>query len=214
MDLLKKKNLHGVEIRLSKEQRNFACLVFVCVDFMKLPLKDILANEIAPKDLYSKIKGSPLETTLRPVQKKICFIPKPNEPDYCNFDVSLLYTLIRNLGSSSLIPTRGWTIKTPTDSEKKIGDDIVRFNQLRNNIAHAISAEICDNEFNDIWEKLRIVVGRMQTFINCSTRYERKLSEIKTNTIDIVKMIADKSSLESQMAFSGELEENGNVKGY
>lgn len=214
MDLPGEKNLHGVEILLLKEERNFACLLFVCVDFMKLPLIDILANEIAPRDLYDKIKRSPLVTTLRPVQKKICFIPKPNEPDYCKFDVSLLYTLIRNLGSSSLIPTRGWTIKTPTDSETKIGDDIVRFNQLRNTIAHATSAKIGENVFNDIWENLKIVVGRMQTFNNCSTRYEQKLSEIKTKSIDIIKMVADKSSLESQMAFSGELEENGNVKGY
>lgn len=213
MDLREKNNLHGVEVLLSKEQRNFACLVFVCVDFMKLPLKDILAIEIAPKDLYEKIQGSPLEKTLWPVQKKLCFIPKPNEPDYCDFDVSLLYTLIRNLGSSSLIPTRGWKIKKPTDSETKIGDDIVRFNYLRNTIAHAISAKICDNEFNDIWENIRKVVGRMQTFINCSTRYEQKLSAIKTSTIEIVKMMADKCSLESQMAFSGELEENGIFKG-
>lgn len=214
MDLLEKNNLHGVEVLLSKEQRNFACLVFVCVDFMKLPLKDILANEIAPKDLYDKIQGSPLETNLRPVQKKICFIPKPNEPDYSDFDVSLLYTLIRNLGSSSLIPTRGWKVKKPMDSETKIGDDIVRFNHLRNTIAHSISAKIFDNEFNDIWENIRIVVGRMQTFINCSAGYEQILSEIKTKTIGIIKMMADKSILESQMAFFGELQENGNFKGF
>lgn len=85
MDLLEKKNLHGVEIRLSKEQRNFACLVFVCVDFMKLPLKDILANEIAPKDLYGKIKGSPLETTLRPVQKKNMFHSKAKRTGLLQF---------------------------------------------------------------------------------------------------------------------------------
>lgn len=43
-------NLHDVEVNLTKEQQNFTCMVFICVDFIKLPLKDVLANEIPPED--------------------------------------------------------------------------------------------------------------------------------------------------------------------
>lgn len=205
-------NLHDVEVNLTKEQQNFTCMVFICVDFIKLPLKDVLANEIPPEDLYDKIQCSSLKTKLRSVQKQICFIPKPNNPDYCDFDVSLLYTLLRNLGSASLAPTRGWGIDKPTQSETQIGDDIVRFRNLRNEIAHAKSALICDDEFNRMWENLTVIVRRIQTFIDCPARYEKQLSDIKGRIFGIATMMSYKSKLEVQMAFSGELEKKGIFK--
>lgn len=196
---------------LSKEQQNFTCLVFVCLDFIKLPLKDILAKEIAPKDLYDRIQRSALMTKLREVQKRICFVPQPNEPDYSKFDVTLSYTLIRNLGSSSLRPSRGWGIE-PKEWETQIGDDIERIHFLRNRIAHANSALICDNEFNCMWQRLRLVIQRMQTFVNCSTKYEDQLSIIKKRTFCLGVMKSYIDELKLHMAFSGESDEIGNLK--
>lgn len=44
---------------LSKDQQNFIWISIACVDFIKLPLKDILANQIKPADLYQRIDSSP-----------------------------------------------------------------------------------------------------------------------------------------------------------
>lgn len=163
---------------LSKDQQNFIWISIACVDFLKLPLKDILSNQIKPADLYQRING---KGYLRKEQLNICFIPPPGEPDYNNFDVTLLYTLIRNLCSASLSPTQGWG-KVPDSSHTQIGDDIERLRLMRNTFAHAKSAGIPDAEFQPLWNDLKSVIQRIQTFMNSlgnNVNYEQKLADIE-----------------------------------
>lgn len=90
----------------SNDKRNFQCVTVASVDFIKLPLRDILKSHIKPEDLFKKINlCSTLK--LRPDQLKICLIPPPGVPDNNIFDVTLLCTLIRNLYSLPC-PGQGW----------------------------------------------------------------------------------------------------------
>lgn len=165
---------------LSKDQQNFIWISIACVDFLKLPLKDVLSNQIKPADLYHRING---KGYLRKEQLNICFIPPPGEPDYNNFDVTLLYTLIRNLCSTSLSPTQGWG-KVPDSSHTQIGDDIERLRLMRNKFAHANSAGIPDAEFQVLWNDLKSVIQRIQKFMNSmgsNVNYEQKLADIERN---------------------------------
>lgn len=173
---------------LSKDQQNFIWISIACVDFIKLPLKDILFNKIKPADLYQRINSSPKNRRdyLRKEQENKCFIPPPDQPDYNDFDVTLLYTLIRNLCSASLNlpslnPTRGWG-KDPDSTHTRIGDDIERLRLMRNKFAHANSAGIPDAEFQALWNDLKSVIQRIQTFMNSmgsNVNYEQKLAEIQ-----------------------------------
>lgn len=163
---------------LSKDQQNFIWISIACVDFLKLPLKDILSNQIKPADLYQRING---KGYLRKEQLNICFIPPPGEPDYNNFDVTLLYTLIRNLCSTSLKPTQGWG-KVPDSSHTQIGDDIERLRLMQNKFGHANSAGIPDAEFQALWNDLKSVIQRIQTFMNSmgsNVNYEQELTYIE-----------------------------------
>lgn len=95
----------------SNEKHNFNCVIIACVDFIKLPLKDILASRIKPVNLYKEIDSCPSlklngQCCLRSDQRKVCFIQPPDLPNYADFDASLLYKLIRNL-CPSLKPTQG-----------------------------------------------------------------------------------------------------------
>lgn len=109
----------------SNDQRNFECITVTSVDFIKLPLKDILESHIKPVDLFKGINSCPTllsgKYKLRQDQLKLCFLQPPAIPDYSKFDVTLLYTLIRNL-CPSLKPTKGWG-KDPDDADIQIGDD-------------------------------------------------------------------------------------------
>lgn len=173
---------------LSKDQQNFIRSSMACVDFIKLPLKDILSNQIKPADLYNRIDSSQTNKRdyLRREQEIICFIPPPGQPDYNDFDVTLLYTLIRNLCSASLNPTslnptKGWG-KVPDSSHMRIGDDIERLRLMRNKFAHANSAGIPDAEFQVLWNDLKSVIQRIQTFMNSmgsNVNYEQKLADIE-----------------------------------
>lgn len=169
---------------LSKAEQNFTCFTKACIDFIKLPLIDILSDCVKPVDLYVKIKCSSVlmngKNKLRPDQLKLCFHPPPILPDYSKFDVTLLYTLIRNL-CPSLTPTRGWGLE-PNNTDKKIGDDIERLRLFRNNFyAHADSTEISDGDFNNLWKDLQSVIQRIETFTKTwsTTNYEQELTRIK-----------------------------------
>lgn len=169
---------------LSKAGQNFTCCAKACIDVIKLPLVDILTDCVKPVDLYVEITSSSTlmqgKNKLRPDQLKLCFFPLPLLPDYSKFDVTLLYTLIRNL-CPKLKPTSGWGVK-PNSTNTKIGDDIERLRLIRNNtVAHASSAEISDNEFNNLWNDMQSVVQRIETFTKTwsTTNYEEELTRIK-----------------------------------
>lgn len=167
---------------LSNDQQNFECVTIASVDFIKLPLIDILESHIRPVDLGREIILFPALTTgknkLRQDQLNLCFPQYPTEPKYSNFDVTLLYTLIRNL-CPSLKPTRGWGTQ-PDDADIQIGDDIERLRLFRNNYyAHADSAAISDTEFQDVWSHLKSIINRMQSSLGCSVDYEQELLKIE-----------------------------------
>lgn len=169
---------------LPKEAQHFIRLVKICLDVLKLPLVDILASEIQPADLYNKIQVSGLllngKNKLALMQQRICYLPPPAIPDYNTFDVTLLYTLIRNL-CPSLEPTKGWG-KDPVDADIQIGDDIERLRLWRNNNLHHSSSETSDSDFETIWKKLKTVLQRIQNHMTSkgyNVNYEEKMTNIK-----------------------------------
>lgn len=168
---------------LSQAEQNFTCFAKACVDYIKLPLIDILDNYVKPFDLYKNLKNSTLtsrKSNLRSDQLKLCFFPLPLLPDYSKFDVTLLYTLIRNL-CPSLTPTRGWGFE-PNATDTKIGDDIERIRLFRNNFyAHASSTAISNDEFENLWIDLKSVIKRIAKFTKAwnTANYEEELQKLE-----------------------------------
>lgn len=165
----------------SKEKLNFQCVSEASLVLIKLPLKDILLSQIRPEDLFLKIQSSSLlygRNKLRPDQLKICYFLPPVLPVYNKFDVTLLYTLIRNL-CPGLEPTRGWGHE-PGQYDIQVGDDIERLRLFRNNtFAHLSSASIPDVTFEDVWKTLTSVLVRLKSHSGCSVDYLQELREIK-----------------------------------
>lgn len=169
---------------LSKDEQRFTCVALVCVDFLQLPLIDILANKIKPPDLFNKISAcsklvNGKQLTLE--QRKLCFLKPPNIPDYTKFDITLLYKLLRNL-CSSLTPQQDWG-KEPKANDMAIVHDIERLRMFRNGFAHASSSEFTEDKFEKNWKDLKSVIQRIQNFtssIGCKTNYIDRLKKIKT----------------------------------
>lgn len=161
----------------SKDKRNFHWVTVATLDLIKLPLKDILASHIRPVNLFQKIHSCST-LMLRTDQRKLCLIQPPGLPDYNTFDVTLLYKLIRNLcGLPS--PAQGWG-KEPKTTDTQISDDIERLRLFRNNYyAHANSASISDDVFEDVWKNLKMAIKRMNSKITCNVDYEEELIMIE-----------------------------------
>lgn len=142
---------------MPKDKLNYAWTTILCVDVLKLPLKDILKSYVKPEDLSSRIQG----ISLSPEQRKAC--KKASRHQYSDFDITLLYELIKNL-CTSLEKTNEWGIE-PKAKDKKIGDDIERIRLFRNrNLGHAIKAQIHQNEFNNMWNNAENILQRMYNF--------------------------------------------------
>lgn len=172
---------------LSKLQEHFTCLAIVCVDLIKLPLTDILENHVKPSDLYTELNSSTLISgnKLQSYQKKLCHITPPGIPDYSKFDVSLLYTLIRNL-CPSLKPTGRWG-EEPADAHTQLGDDVERLRLFRNRVfAHANSALTSDSDFQNYWPYIQNVITRIQKNKNagCRTDYRQKFRSIEERLLN------------------------------
>lgn len=199
----------------SKDQQNFECITVASVDLIKLPLKNILESHIKAVDLFKGINSCPALLTgkykLRQDQLKLCFLQPPAIPDYRNFDVTLLYTLVRNL-CPSLKPTNGWG-KEPDDADIQIGDDIERLRLFRNNYhAHADSTAISDAEFKDIWKNLNSVVNRIQKYMYSkghNVDYKQELSKIESSKIEKDHLESCKLLLEALMNIQKHTDEKG-----
>lgn len=194
---------------LSKAGHNFTCFAKVCVDLMKLPLIDVLKFFIKPQDLHTNIQNSSLTTgknKLRQDQLKICFIPPPGKPNYNDFDVTLLYTLTRNL-CPLLTPTQGWGIE-PITTDTLIGDDIERLRLFRNNYyGHADSTEISDVEFEDLWKHVKSTIRRIGNYTNSS--YEQEFNKIEMCRFGYHDLEKYKLLLEAALEFSKQLNNKG-----
>lgn len=163
---------------------NFNIVIKASLELINLPLIDILANHVKDVDLFKEINSCQTllsgRNQLRTDQRRICFLTPPAKPDYKQFDVTLLYKLIRNL-CPLLRPTQGWG-NTPQTTDTKLGDDIERLRLFRNNYyAHAVSKTIPDTEFESLWNDLKSVIRRIQSSGRtvCSVNYEQELIAIE-----------------------------------
>lgn len=164
---------------LTKEEQNFIRFVKARDDVMPLPLRDILHWQIKPKDLHQKIQSC---LALTNGEKKLDSyqMNQTKLANYNNFDVTLLYKLIRNL-CPGLKPTQGWGIRL-NYNDTTIGDDIERIRVFRNELGHSKSSKIPDSEFANRWIELKVVIERLQKAMSKSgyiTDYKEKLKGIE-----------------------------------
>jgi hypothetical protein len=172
---------------LLPEQQNFTCLSLASTDKVREILSDVLHSQIQPKDLYQKIQSNSKlmngneKEKLSPEQLSLCNIPSPRAPDYSDFDITLLYKLLRNL-CPTLKPTKKWGQK-PNSTDENIGDDIERLRFLRNDLlAHTKSYSVPENAFKSTWSMLEDIFKRMQKFFaskGMTKKYVEHLEAIK-----------------------------------
>ena len=147
-------------------------------------LRQILLTNV-PKDyqdfydLLTK-KKSELKGLLRQEQIDKLFPKYPKSPlsvDY--YDISLLYTLIRNL-SSVPEPATNWgypTIDKPI-RDKSTGASTERIRVLRNTIIHSAALSVDDAQFELHWNEMCNIMRDIEANIG-DRGYQKELAELK-----------------------------------
>ncbi|XP_062583832.1 uncharacterized protein LOC134245571 [Saccostrea cucullata] len=142
----------------------FAKLGMATNDVLNLAYRDILEMEVPPSLIYNKVTASPnFHKRLRPEQEKLLI--DANHLGYKHFDISLTYSLIRNICKKIPLPTKGKWGDEPAAGEETVGDDIERIRSIRNGLtAHVSSASTPQTEFDDTWSMMSDICQRLETF--------------------------------------------------
>ena len=199
-----------IQITTTKENENYARLSRAIVDLMTFILREILTLYILPANIESKALSSSKLNNLRAEQWDL--IHKANTNGYTGFDITLLYTLLRNLCTSVPKPSTKWGRNDlPKKQEVTLGDEIERIRIVKNCLqSHIPTTILNDAEFEDYWKILRDVCVRLDSQYN--KKYTGDLDYLKTTCMDstLLTKYRDKLKLlkDREIENSSEMKEN------
>ena len=165
------------------DRTRFFRLSVIIIDELTQILRDLLHNEVNPTLIFMKVINlNHLTKTLRTDQ--IAVISDANTRGYQDFDITLLYTLLRNVCQNITPPSQPWGVSTmPSPSEVTVGDDIERIRLIRNNLfGHISEAAISKTEFKKHWSIISGICTRIQTILNKD--YVKRLQTVEECSID------------------------------
>ncbi|XP_052081918.1 uncharacterized protein LOC127719719 [Mytilus californianus] len=142
-------------------------------------LRDVVQSRISANQLYQKCVQV-LKYFLPEQQINLAKLQHSNT--YDSLDITLIYKLLRQF---SLIPppTKGWG-SIPDKVAIKLGDDIERIRDYRNQLAHRCDTNIDKNVFDDYFDKFRDIGQRMDLYFYQRTDYERRIIRHRTCMMD------------------------------
>ncbi|KAL3856079.1 hypothetical protein ACJMK2_015275 [Sinanodonta woodiana] len=189
-----KDEIYDPESPMTREHINHARLYIALVTVCGNALRYILVDKypVQYPDIYQAILGNHAKLTktkgrppLNKEQINIVF-PDPlfqKTGTVDKFDITLLYTLIRNV-SSVQAPTQGWG-NDPLSSDTNLGDSVERIRIYRNHIGgHSPDAKIDDKNFADYWKKFEDVLHDIEVVTNKKV-YTTALDRLKGQVISI-----------------------------
>jgi hypothetical protein len=160
----------------------FSLLGIAILDHLSEILRLILAANVPPTDLENEIKRCGYPFKFNAEQWRL--IQNAANAKYSEFDITLCYTLIRNICTKVCQPTNGWGIHSlPQTYETTLGDDIERIRIIRNEVfGHTNSASVSENEFKKYWSIITSVCLRME--IVTKIDFPKKLQFLQTSILD------------------------------
>ena len=166
-----------------EDRTRFFSLSLIIIDELTQILRDLLHNEVPPTQIFKEvIKLNHLTKTLR--KDQIAVLSDAKTRGYKDFDITLLYALLRNVCQNITPPSQNWGVSTmPSQSEVTLGDDIERIRLIRNNLfGHISEAAISKTEFKRYLSIISGICSRIQTVLNKD--YVKRLQDAEGRSID------------------------------
>ena len=177
-----------------KESTNYMRLCQLIVTICTDVLRCILNKYIPPSTLQSTLnKNKSLLLSgstgchLSKQQKIILFPrgPNPAVVSSKDFDVSLLYSLLRNIAGITS-HSNGWG-NTPKTGDNSLSACIETIRNARNNLnGHCLTGKISNADFNDIWSTLKSKVEEIETNELSGTSFVEAIDELYDADLDPV----------------------------
>lgn len=159
----------------TRETTNLARIARIILGPCTDVLRAVLKNQISPTDLKTKVQS---ETTsyITTHQKQLV-----DGEDYSKFDITLLYSLLRNI----CFPHYQLWGKIPIVSDRSIFANIERIRRTRNDYGHCPGFSISNSDFEDKWTYLFQIVKELEQYIGTSKDNQEALKELKYCCMDL-----------------------------
>lgn len=185
---------HAKKMALSKyestrETTNLARVARIILGPCTDILLDILWKQISPSALSHNVKTFIAKTPKRkqcpinPQQAQLVF-----SGNYSDFDITLLYVLLRNM---CLIPPHAnqWG-HDPSPGDRSVSANIERIRILRNEYyGHVTQISLSDTDFKKTWKNIFQIIKELEGYLSNGTKYRDDLLELKICTMqnDIIQ---------------------------
>jgi hypothetical protein len=170
------------------ESTNYARLCRLVVDICTDALRHLLNSQLTLAQLGVAITSNKqlLWSRLNPDQR-LQFYPPPGTPQVVQpseFDISLLYILLRNVCTKLPPPTNGWGSLPPVIAVGlRFTDEVERIRTCRNTIyGHVTKAAVSKADFNRYWTDIDAVLGRLDQA--WSTQFHQDAQKLKVECMD------------------------------
>ena len=185
--------------QFDEDRTRFFRLSLIIIDELTQILRDLLYNEVHPTQIKNHLLQKNFLQKLR--SEQVAVISDASTNGYKDFDITLLYTLLRNVFNNSISPpSQSWGVsEMPSQIEITVGDDIERIRLIRNTVfGHISEAAITETDFQEYFTIISDICTRMQTLLKKD--YVRQLRATEGCTIDsstenkyieLIKRLAD-----------------------
>lgn len=145
-------------------------------------LRAVLMTNISPPDLkkeFEKFLAS--DSTKKRFYKS--FKRVIDSENYSNFDINLLYMLLRHLASLPP-PGKGWG-NEPDPSDRSVSANIERIRTIRNKyVAHVSHVSFSSSDFKKITDKIIQVIQELETYLGLCTDNHDDVWKLRSCTMD------------------------------
>lgn len=181
----------------TRETTNLARVARIILGPCTDVLRAVLTKEMVPAALSQNVKNfmaNPQKHTKPSINTTQ--IQQIYSGNYSNFDISLLYFLLRNICS---IPEHilKWG-NTPSPTDRSVSANIERIRLIRNTYyAHTMDFALPDKEFICRWNELLSIVKELEAYIGRCTDYQDAVTELRSCPMDseVDKKYIDRLSL-------------------
>lgn len=168
--------------RTTEETTNLARIARIILGPCTDVLRAVLNNQISPSDLKQRVKSYNVANKKHSISKDQRDLV--NSEDYTNFDITLLYFLLRNI--CTITPHVNRWGNNPELSDRSVSANIERIRLIRNEYyGHYSRFFIPQSDFEDKWKYLFQSVTELEKYIGTSKDYQIALVELTHCTMDV-----------------------------
>lgn len=167
----------------TRETTNLARVVRIILGPCTDILLDILKKEISPSALSHNVKTFIVNT---PKHKK-CPISLQQAQlvyggHYQDFDITLLYVLLRNV--CSILPHANQWGNDPSTGDRSLSANIERIRIIRNGYGHGTHFSFSDADFEQKWKNIFQIVQELESYLGTATDYQDSLTKLKNCSME------------------------------